>query len=193
VRLGGPRGPAADPIQGAPEVCLVDVGQLRGQPPGEGSTGRHDKSSRDGAGDPAQQAPILFRLALLQVLGELALEGAPDLLAVAAERAQRLIDFPGQEGRRQRFRLAPQSATHPADDFQRTTEGEEPGAGCQAGRPGRVAPDLGLDINGRPTGGLQASKLAGERLAGRYDFGPSGLCFRTHSIVSFVVSTVSRG
>ena len=115
-----------------------------------------------GATRPAARVPAIVRsgrlprsgLRLLEVVGELALERAADLRRRRRPSARSAgVDVLGQERRRQRFLLA--ARTRPADaagHLARAADCQESRAGSEAGGPGRVAPDLGLDVDGRPAG-----------------------------------------
>src|SRR4029079_6179579 len=144
---------------------------------------RGDRQPGDPGHDPFPR-PLL--LAVVEVLREVALERAADLPAVGAHALERLLDVLRQQLGRELLLLAGDRPLRPAEDALRPTDGEEGAAGGDTGRLARVCLDLGGDVDGGATGGLEAVDLARQVLARRYDRFESGIRSRAHAIVSFV-------
>src|SRR6185369_14330086 len=97
--------------------------------------------------------PLLAALLrpFVQVVGEVAFEGAPDLVAVGAEPLERLLDVLRQQRLGQRRVLVPRHGLPgPSEDAAWTTDGEERRPARDGGRLARRALDLRRDVDRRP-------------------------------------------
>ena len=100
---------------------------------------------------------------LLGVRGEIALEGAAHLLAVVAQRPQRLVDLFGEHRGRERVRLARDGTPAGAVDPLGTAEHEERRATGDGGGLAGVALDLRGDVDRSASRGLEDLQLLAER------------------------------
>src|SRR5215210_7056240 len=158
-------------------------------------TDRARPDDRRRQGDARREEPFFLALlrSILEVLRELLFEGAADLLAVAAEFPERLLDLLRQQLRRQLVLFAGDRPLRPPEQALRATQRDEGAARGNAGSLRRRLPDPRGDIRGRSSRGLESLELFLSVRAGRYDLRESGIRARAHSIVSFVMSIVLRG
>src|SRR5207249_5305044 len=123
-----------------------------------------------------------------EVVHELPFQSPPNLVSVAAQLSDRLLDLFGQQ-RLGEVSLGPQDGAPraPIEPFG-TSQHDEGGARREARGPGGRTPDLAGNVD-RSTGrGLESLDFVEQRGPTGYDFRPSGICSRTHSIVSLVVA-----
>src|SRR5436305_1030208 len=93
----GPARPGPATVDGGPRGAE----ELLGEPPaGTLGDGPGDVREQQG-GDDARVAALALVLVLLEVLGELALQRATDLLPVRTQLAERLVDLLGEHRLRQ--------------------------------------------------------------------------------------------
>ncbi len=138
----------ADLLERVREALLVGAHQVVGHPH---AVAEHDRPAEgvQELGDGAAQVALLgLRRLLAQVTGEVALDRAPNPVAVlVAERLEGRVDLLGEQRRRQRVGLAEDRVASPAQDATRTADEDEPGAGQRPGRLDGVAPELALDVD----------------------------------------------
>ena len=104
---------------------------------------------------------------LLGVGREITFEGAAHLLAVVAQRAQRLVDLLGEHRWRERVRLARHGTPAGTEDPLGTAEHEERRATGDGRGLDRAALDLRRDVDRGASRGLEDLQLLAERRASR--------------------------
>jgi hypothetical protein len=139
------------------------------EPLGQLLAGLHRRGPRESGEESGRHAPQVAVTALgggrLEVLGELALQRAPDLLAVRAQLLEGLLDLL-REHRLGEVGIGPED--RPPDALEgalRSAEQEEGGARGGPGHLRRLASKPGRDVDGGPACGLEPDDLALEVLA----------------------------
>jgi hypothetical protein len=172
------------------EPTAFGLEQLLGQPLASLGRGRSKDVAAQFGNCAAQVTGLTRRLGLVEVVDEFTLQHASDSVAVVTEGPQRLVDLFGQHRLRQiRLWSEDRPSGGPEGPFW-PAQNEKSGSGREGDRLPRRSPDLGWNVYRRPAGGLEPVDLDQQKLAAGYDFRPSGICWRTHSMVSLVVSIV---